>query len=220
MSVPALVLAAGAARRFGADKRLARLPSGYGVLETTVSRCLSAGLPTLVVIDRSDAALDTMLREQGVDTVTLVGARSGRTGAGMGDSLATGVARVVEADYPACLVVLGDMPWVRPDTLRLLCATLYQSGPAAIVAPVYSPALRKTTHAAQAASTARGHPVGFGSDHFAQLLRLSGDAGARKLVRRHAADLVTCPVDDPGVLRDVDTPRDLLAGGSGDDPFT
>ena len=55
--VAALVLAAGTARRFGADKRLARLPSGQRVLEATVAQCLRAALPTLVVIDRSDDGL-------------------------------------------------------------------------------------------------------------------------------------------------------------------
>ena len=218
MPVPALILAAGAARRFGADKRLARLPSGQRVLEATVSQCLGAGLPTLVVIERSDQALDAMLREQGADTVMLVGARSGGAGLGMGDSLAAGIARVADAGYEACLVVLGDMPWVRPDTLRALCAALCTNGTEAIVAPVYSPVPGTAARAEQAGLLLRGHPVGFGSSHFAELRRLSGDAGARGLVCRHAADLVTCPVDDPGVLRDIDTPLDLASGEPGGRP--
>ena len=133
----------------------------------------------------------------------------------MGDSLAAGIARVSDAGYQASLIVLGDMPWVRPDTLRVLCTTLSERGPAAIVAPVYAPAGGGTACAVQAGSTMRGHPVGFGSNHFARLLRLSGDTGARELLRRHAADLVICEVDDPGVLRDVDTPRHLQSGGPG-----
>ena len=48
-----------------------------------------------------------------------------------------------------------------------------------------------------------------------RLLRLIGDSGAGELLRRHAADLVICEVDDPGVLRDVDRPRDLQSGGPG-----
>ena len=45
------------------------------------------------------------------------------------------------------------------------------------------------------------------------MMRHPGAEGARKLFREHA-DLVTLmPVDDPGVLRDIDTPQDL-AGSS------
>jgi molybdenum cofactor cytidylyltransferase len=41
------------------------------------------------------------------------------------------------------------------------------------------------------------------------LLAAAGDEGAKKLLERHAADLVKIPVGDPGVIRDVDTPADL-----------
>ncbi|MNO06421.1 MobA-like NTP transferase domain protein [compost metagenome] len=50
----------------------------------------------------------------------------------------------------------------------------------------------------------RGHPVLFGRDFWPELLRLTGDEGARRVMRAHASAWVAVGVDDPGVLRDVD----------------
>jgi molybdenum cofactor cytidylyltransferase len=43
------------------------------------------------------------------------------------------------------------------------------------------------------------------------LLALRGDAGARSVLQRYAAEVVAVEVDDPGILQDVDTADDLDA---------
>jgi molybdenum cofactor cytidylyltransferase len=55
----------------------------------------------------------------------------------------------------------------------------------------------------------RGHPVGFSSEFYSELILLAGDEGARRLVARYPAHGEE--VDDPGVLVDVDTQTDLEA---------
>ncbi|NIE88025.1 molybdopterin-guanine dinucleotide biosynthesis protein MobA, partial [Burkholderia sp. Tr-860] len=52
--------------------------------------------------------------------------------------------------------------------------------------------------------------VAFAAVHRDALAALDGDTGARALLLAH--ELAEVEVDDPGVLRDVDT-RDDLAGG-------
>jgi len=54
---------------------------------------------------------------------------------------------------------------------------------------------------------ARGHPVGFASAFYPQLSALSGDDGAKAILAGHRVLLIA--TDDSGVVRDVDTPRDL-----------
>ena len=56
----------------------------------------------------------------------------------------------------------------------------------------------------------RGHPVGVGAKFRSELEALRGDEGAKKIVAANQASLVKIPVGDPGVLRDIDTPRDLV----------
>jgi molybdenum cofactor cytidylyltransferase len=56
----------------------------------------------------------------------------------------------------------------------------------------------------------RGHPVGIAGRYYEQLIALGGDEGARHLLSTNEAELVKIPVGDPGVIRDIDRPEDLV----------
>ncbi|NRF88788.1 NTP transferase domain-containing protein, partial [Burkholderia gladioli] len=98
-------------------------------------------------------------------------------------------------DAGGWLVALGDMPWVAPASIRAVAREL-ASGRNTIAAPHHQ--------------GRRGHPVAFAAVHRDALAALDGDTGARALLLAH--EVAEVEVDDPGVLRDVDT-RDDLAGG-------
>lgn len=188
-----LLLAAGAARRFGTDKRRARLPGGAPLLLTTIMLWRQAGLPLRVVLRAEDLAL-------GQDLITrwpaLTVTHAERWREGMGASLAAG-ARDCSNTAPL-LIGLADMPWVLPATLRALASTLRAAArlnPLAIVRP---------QHDGQ-----WGHPVGFGPAHLTSLQDLHGDQGARSLIRMHREHLQALPCNDAGCIRDVDYPADL-----------
>jgi molybdenum cofactor cytidylyltransferase len=55
----------------------------------------------------------------------------------------------------------------------------------------------------------RGYPVGFAAELYSELMLLTGDDGARRLMARYPAH--GQEVGDPGVLLDVDTVADLAA---------
>jgi molybdenum cofactor cytidylyltransferase len=186
----ALLLAAGSARRFGADKRRARLAGGLPMLEATLLRYQHAFARLRVVLRAGDAGLAAELAallRAGDDVVLSAGAEHG-----MGHSLADGI-RGLGWDY--AFIGLGDMPFVTVTTLRVLVARMHAAlaaGRAAIVQPAFAGAL--------------GHPVGFAARHFAALAALTGDRGARAVVMRHAGDHVVVPCLDAGVVTDIDTP--------------
>jgi molybdenum cofactor cytidylyltransferase len=113
---------------------------------------------------------------------------------GQGSSIACGVAAAPQA--AGWLIALADMPAVAPATAQAVAAALRAGHPTA--APWHA--------------DRRGHPVGFGHALAADLLALSGDAGARSVLLRHPPHAV--PVDDPGCLLDFDTPADFAT----DDP--
>ncbi len=190
MKVGALLLAAGASRRFGADKRCVQLDSGDTLLATSLQLYLDALGSCAVVIDQGDEALKPDLLARGA---TLVEVPGRERGFGMGDSLAFGMGYIAGQNYDACLVALADMPWIAPATLLALVAAIAD---APMVVPVWQ--------------GRRGHPVGFQARYFPELCQLSGDSGARAVLRRHRSKLLQLPVNDPAVLRDVDTVVDLL----------
>jgi CTP:molybdopterin cytidylyltransferase MocA len=54
----------------------------------------------------------------------------------------------------------------------------------------------------------RGHPVLFSRDLFPELLEEELPEGARSVVRRYLSTRLQVPVEDPGILADIDTPED------------
>ncbi|MCW3479548.1 nucleotidyltransferase family protein [Neisseriaceae bacterium JH1-16] len=181
-----LLLAAGQARRFGGDKRLARLDGEPLLL--IAARRLQAVLPdTLVVLGEGDESLAEQLAAAGIAST-----RCPQAVLGMGHSLAHGVSQ--RPDAAGWLIALADMPRLAASTLSTLAEHLQAD---TIVAPSFD--------------GVRGHPVGFGQAYYAELIALSGDVGAKPLLQRHAGRVQLLPVVDGGVLLDVDTPADLQA---------
>ncbi len=192
MSIQGILLAAGSASRFGSDKLMHRLANGTPVALASALALESALPGSLAVVRSARGELGELLREAGLRVVECPDASEG-----MGRSLAAGVCASREAG--GWVVALADMPFVRPATIRLLADRL--STGAAIAAPFIG--------------GQRGNPVGLGAPFRAQLEALRGDAGARALLREHASKIVHIEVDDPGVLRDIDTPQDLPGQADG-----
>jgi molybdenum cofactor cytidylyltransferase len=183
--VAAILLAAGRAQRFGSAKLL--VPIAGIPLGVVAYRNLRAAIDdVLVVVRPDDAMLARRYAEEGARVVV-----AERADEGMGASLAAGIAAVEPT--AGVVVALADMPWIAPATIRSIAGAI-ESG-ASIAAPVHN--------------GERGHPVGFASFHRAALLALRGDEGARAILAAHRDALTLLDVEDPGVLRDVDTTADL-----------
>lgn len=194
-SIVALMLAAGRGQRFGSDKRRVRLASGRTLLQASMAPVLAAGLPLFVALRPEDDFEELTGRSTAVSPPSIQRIAVQRAERGMGASLADAVA-VLPGNVAGCLVLLADMPGLQAATLRALAAALAEQGEWALVAPSWQ--------------GRRGHPVGFGRGWFARLTQLDGDRGARELLRREAERLHLLPVDDPGVVLDIDTVADLI----------
>lgn len=190
MSIQRLILAAGAGRRFGADKRQARLPTGDTLLEATLAvLCPTDPLPLLVLRPGEAAPAPFQARVRVVP--------SPRWAEGQGHSLAAGAGAWNPAEAPWLLIALGDMPYLQRKTLTALehaCAEAHAGpGPTPLIAPSFQ--------------GQRGHPVAVPARLRPAALALTGDQGLKKLFATEPVVLV--PSEDPGVCRDVDRPGDL-----------
>jgi molybdenum cofactor cytidylyltransferase len=104
-----------------------------------------------------------------------------------------GINALETSDVAAAVFALGDMPFVSPETVDTLVAT-YRTGPETALAAAYD--------------GSRGNPVLFDRCHFERLADVSGDTGGcAVLLEGDRSALVA--TDDPGVVRDIDTPADL-----------
>ena len=187
-----MLLAAGASRRFGADKRAHTMGGGQSLLHTTIEKYIRCFEQVVVVLRPDDQALaDALVEHFGTRAPRVVIATNAALG--MGHSLAAGIAAIDDWDH--AFIALADMPFVQTDTIEKLKAAMAGASGNAIIQPTFN--------------GRPGHPVGFGHHHFAALLALSGDAGARSVVMRCNDDVVEVAVQDQGVIRDVDKPADL-----------
>ena len=186
-----LVLAAGMARRMGRTKQL--LPFGdKTVLQTAVDTLVDAKLAGVSVVLGHDAeAVRDSLRDRPVRFCVNEAYREG-----MFSSVLCGL-RGLPADADAALIALGDQPQIALNAVRAV-ARAYREGDKGIVIPV--------------SGGKRGHPVLIDLPRYRrEILSLSGDRGLKPVVRGHPEDTLEVPVDDEGILRDLDTPEDYRA---------
>lgn len=186
--ITAILLAGGVASRFGGDKLLHPLDDGVAIGAHAARNLIAAGLEVVAVVRTGDFPLYDMLEQEGCSVTFCREAERG-----MGASLAHGVQAARNAD--AWVIALGDMPRIRPETIRLVGQAL--AAGAAIVAPAYR--------------GERGHPVGFSAQFRDELMALSGDSGARAVLERHPDKIRLIECDDPGVLYDIDRRADVGA---------
>jgi nicotine blue oxidoreductase len=192
--IAGIVLAAGAGERFGGAKQLADL-DGVPLLEHSLRAMATTGLDRLLVVLGSQA-------EDVLSGVDLHGAEPvvcKRWARGQSASLACGLARLEEDRPEAVVVALGDQPRVSPDAVRRVLAAR-DGAPAA-----------RATYGGEP-----GHPVVLEASLLPALRDVTGDVGARALLRR--AGTVEVPCDDLGGGADVDTRAELARlreGGNG-----
>lgn len=182
-----ILLAAGISKRFGADKRLHPLPDGTPMALASARRLAEACIRTIVVIRPGDTALTILLAAEGMETVVCNEAEKG-----MGHSLSRGIAASAEAN--GWLVALADMPYIEPASYHAVLAALQHGA-----------SLARSTYQGKI-----GHPVGFSANHLADLLALTGDQGGKAILDAHRNDLHLCPVEDPGILTDIDQPSQAI----------
>ncbi|PRC93947.1 nucleotidyltransferase family protein [Solimicrobium silvestre] len=183
-----ILLAAGGGLRFdptGVQNKLTQiLPSGTPVAVQAAGNLLAV-LTKVIAVVRC-ATLAQQLTEAGCEVHLFSQAEQG-----MGASLAYVIHHAAGANVDSVLVALADMPYLQTETIRKMLAAL--AAGTDIVQPYYQ--------------QQAGHPVGFSKRHFPALMSLTGDIGARHLLREFS--VLQLPVDDAGVVRDIDFLSDL-----------
>jgi molybdenum cofactor cytidylyltransferase len=182
-----LLLAAGSASRFGSDKLRHRLPHGVPIAVQAARHLRSEVATVFAVVSSGSTDLAMQLKEENCEIVICENAAEG-----MGASLACAVRAAGEA--AGYLVALADMPFVRGSSIAAVREALEKGAP--LAAPYFR--------------TRRGHPVAIAGSFYNELIQLNGDEGAKKILSANEKLLVKIPLGDPGVIRDIDTPDDLM----------
>ncbi|MBY6212021.1 nucleotidyltransferase family protein [Microbulbifer agarilyticus] len=175
-----VILAAGAASRFGTCKHLIQR-DGKTVLQQRVESVRSAGLQAPLIVTGAWHQ-EIQLAHPDFDLHLNPNWQQG-----LGNSIAFAIGQLPE-DTEAVLLLLGDQVAVRAEEIQALCQ-------------------QWSEHQVLACAHYRGAPgvpAIFPRALFPQLLRLNGDKGAKALLNKHAGKMI--PMASAAI--DIDTPQD------------
>jgi molybdenum cofactor cytidylyltransferase len=192
MSVAALVLAAGLSTRMGPRNKLL-VTDAWGqamIARVAASALASRADPVVVVTGHQAEAVAASLHNLPGRALQLIFA--GAYAQGMSASLKAGIA-ALPGGVDGALICLGDMPLIGPALLDRMIEVFEAAARPAIVVPL--------------CGGMRGNPVLWDRSFFGAFENLWGDQGARTLLDRFAADVLTLETGDDAVLRDFDTPE-------------
>ncbi|WP_080508324.1 nucleotidyltransferase family protein [Haloparvum sedimenti] len=207
--VAGVLLAAGMSTRYGDENKLltkldssssraiddsnkTRRSDGIPIVRQSAMTLIDAGLDPVVVIvgHQSTKVMEALT---GLD-VTIV--ENPDYESGQGSSVRAGIRALGTDDnaVEAAVFALGDMPFIRPESVRALVSA-YEAGVGSALAAGYN--------------NDRGNPVLFDRKHFPNLADCKGDVGG-KHVLLSVDDAVIVNTGDPGVLRDINQREDHI----------
>lgn len=189
--VGGIILAGGASRRMAGRPKALLSVDGSTFAATIAGRLLDAGVGEVVLVaGRHAREIQAALLPRGTRVVVNEQWERGQL-----TSLQAGL-RALQPRPPAVVVCLVDLPLVRAETYaRLIQAWRLQAE-----------TLILTSHNGK-----HGHPVLLDRLFFDDVLGYPPEATMRAVFKDNADDCIDLPVDDPAILRDVDTPEDYEA---------
>jgi len=184
--IVALVLAAGRSERMGRPKALLPLreTTFLGAILRTIESSRVEEARVVLGEDAGEIRAACGLR----DPIVVLNRDAGSP---MIASVRCGL-RALPLETKGVLLWPVDHPLVRAETVDLIVDAFEQRQPG-IVLPV--------------CGGKRGHPVLFSTRLVPELVAAPDTAGARHVVRAHEGELLEVPVEDVGVVTDIDTPE-------------
>jgi len=189
--IAAIILAAGQSRRMGPDNKLLAEIDGKAMLARVVEAAKASQVVDITAVTGHQVdQVKAMLAKYAIPTV-----HNSNFSQGLSTSLQAGVS-ALSGKFDGIIVLLGDMPRVSANHIDRLIAAFDPLEGRAICVPTYQ--------------GKRGNPVIFGEQFFSEMTQVGGDSGAKHLIGEHEEELVEVPMEDDGIILDVDTP-DALA---------
>lgn len=186
--VAAVILAAGGSRRMGSPKQLLRI-DGVTLVRRAAEVALASRCKDVFLV--IGAAAEAVRRE--VSELDLEVVENRRWETGLAGSIRVGV-EAVQAARPgldAAILVPVDQPRLDTALLNRLIG-VFDESERGIVACTYAGTV--------------GPPALFSRRHFADLIALRGDRGAKSVLESHQTELARVPF--PEGATDLDTPED------------
>ena len=187
-----IILAAGAATRFGQPKQLLRVKDKY-LIERVLDAALNSRLSRIVlVLGCAHQKILQALAEKTQHSKLHIEVNP-HYKKGQSHSLKIGLSTLKD-DFPAVIFLLGDQPMLNSATINTLLERFW-SADKDICVPTYR--------------GQRKNPAIFSRRFYSHLMGIKGDTGARQLIDDNPDQVLTIEIDDPLCFLDIDTQQDF-----------
>lgn len=189
-SITAIVLAGGSSLRMGKANKLLADVDGAPMANHSVKTATKSDVyETIVVTGFESELVQSSLSKYSVKFVF-----NPNYNDGLSTSLKSGI-NAVSKKTAGAVVLLGDMPWVTSKTINILIERFHIEEGKNICQPVFT--------------GLKGNPIIWPREFFSKILEITGDIGARNLIKQYSERVSLVKVQDSGILFDINKPVDL-----------
>ncbi len=186
--IQAIVLAAGKSNRFNSDKT--RIQINSLPMAIYICRVINNITPNvLIAINENNSTLIKTADKYNIRHLIIP------------DGENTGLGKTISHVVKCCpkqdgwLFCLGDMPLIKQQTYKTILDKANNATNNAIILPVFN--------------SKPGHPVYFGKRYYTELSKLTGDTGAKSIIRNHSTAVREIITTDKFIHQDIDIAQDL-----------
>ena len=181
--IAAIVLAAGSSSRMGDHNKLLLKFHDQTMVSHVVDQLVASNASDIVVVTGNDYEDVTKSIIQKVEFT-----HNPDYNQGLSSSLKAGIA-ALPSSADGVMICLGDMPYITSNHYDRLIAAF---APGKIVVPTSNGKI--------------GNPLIFSREYFKGFKDLSGDKGARKLLKEYPKQVVQVDLGTDAIFNDIDTP--------------
>jgi len=188
--IAAIILAAGSSRRMGEQNKLLSQVKGVPMVVSVANAALASNVESITLVTGHEyEALETLLAGRNLKFV-----HNPDYNSGIASSVKIGIASLSD-EVDGAIVLLGDMPFVTKSQINELIAEFDPVLERDIVMPVKD--------------GRRGNPVLWSRRYFPAMQKLTGDTGAKTILKEYAANVWEVPISDESIFADIDTQEEL-----------
>lgn len=185
MKICVIITAAGMSTRQKENKLLIR-SCNETIIEKTINNFLNNDLDIFVIVGYQMELIVPIIADRFRNTINIIENKDYESG--MASSLKAGIA-AAGASYDYFGFCNGDKPFIEVKTVKILLKYLVENKPS-ILAPIYQ--------------EQSGHPTFFSNEFIKDFNVIYGDTGGREVIKKYPDAVTYLPVNDEGIILDMD----------------
>tara|TARA_B100001123_G_scaffold39884_1_gene41088 strand:- start:1752 stop:2336 length:585 start_codon:yes stop_codon:yes gene_type:complete len=187
--ISAILLAAGQSKRMNGENKLVKEIQGIPLIKFSVKNILASSVDQLIIVLGHQREIIEKLIDKH-EKIKFIFNKDFETG--MSSSIKAGLSHLSK-NTEAFFISLGDMPMVNSNIYNQLIKYRNQKD---IIVPTYR--------------SQQGNPVLFNKSMKSEIMSISGDVGAKKILEINKDKILNLKINDQGITKDFNTKENFI----------